>query len=205
MSDVDWDSLNTMRTGLRGDTLSVISMPSPGFIRDGNDVGLKRAHTIASYGDIDGLYAKVSRRQSERSEKPVFRDASSRAASTSGVNKVVLTEMERIMERNYLDDIGSQNMSAIHQASSPKFREYMTLTANMSFDESVALRDSHSRPEVALVTNDVDLNFTVNHAFTKNRHASDHSTLECTMEEIEMPRGTTLDIPTTPGDNYMLY
>ena len=62
------------------------------------------------------------------------------------------------------------------------------------------------KPEVALVTNDVDLNFTVNHAYprARSRGGSERSS-ERGLDEIDAPINNTLEIPTQAVTETMLH
>lgn len=79
--------------------------------------------------------------------------------------------------------------------------------------ELAALRASfRNRPEVALVTDNVDMNFTVNHAVSRNdSHAGSElsrSSLERTMEEINLPvseGGMGLNLPERVADEARIY
>lgn len=92
-------------------------------------------------------------------------------------------------------------MSASYASLSPRAREYMTLSAHMNIHEDFESPNHSTRrkPEVALVTSDVDLNFTVNHAYARSqqgsRHESERSS-ERGVDEIDLPIASTVQIPT---------
>ncbi|XP_046546581.1 uncharacterized protein LOC124256651 [Haliotis rubra] len=200
LSDGGWESISTHHTGVLSD-MSVVSAPSPGgYVREGyENRGLSRAYTLASPADLDALYANVNhkggiiRRSTTKGSSHNFTTVGhalgSGMAGTSGLG-------------GSGSNIGLQHdlnksLTSIHHTGLSASKEYMTLAAHMNILEDVGSTRSatRTRPEVALVTNDVDLNFTVNRAVTKNRTGSEHSS-ERTIEEIELPVGTTVEIPT---------
>ncbi|KAK6192220.1 hypothetical protein SNE40_003729 [Patella caerulea] len=172
-SDIDVDSLSTIHTGVFNDG-SVLSVPGYSYDDQGRQI-----YTLV--GDADYLYGKINRRtDSER----------------SNIVHVLSDPIAEEEETEETDVKMMSNMSAVHSTNSHNPKEYMTLAAMMNFgDENILGKSTlRNRPEVALVTSDVDLNFTVNHALPKKRTFSD--TTERTIEEIELPRGTTVELPT---------
>ncbi|XP_071093780.1 uncharacterized protein [Haliotis cracherodii] len=204
LSDGGWESVSTHHTGVLSD-MSVVSAPSPGgYVREGyENRGLTRAYTLASPADLDALYANINnkggiiRRSNTKASGHSFTTVGhalgSGIAATSGIGG----SGTDIRLQQDLD----KTLTSIHHTGSPTSKEYMTLAAHMNIFEDLGSTRSatRTRPEVALVTNDVDLNFTVNRAITKNRTGSEHSS-ERTIEEIELPVGTTVEIPTNSSD-----
>ncbi|CAG5121460.1 unnamed protein product [Candidula unifasciata] len=101
--------------------------------------------------------------------------------------------------QNYLasgnSSMDERGFSATYNTLPNRPRDLMTLQAHMDIKdeaELAALRASfRNRPEVALVTDNVDMNFTVNHAVSRTHSHADselsRSSLERTMEEINLP------------------
>ncbi|XP_070205606.1 uncharacterized protein [Littorina saxatilis] len=106
-------------------------------------------------------------------------------------------------------------MSASYASLSPRAREYMTLSAHMNIHDDEDQSQSKSlrgKPEVALVTNDVDMNFTVNHAYSRGRFGSEISRSRYGseissprgMDEIVLPMASTVEVPTRAVEESVL-
>ncbi|BFZ04497.1 hypothetical protein BsWGS_07536 [Bradybaena similaris] len=122
--------------------------------------------------------------------------------------------------QNYLTSgnmsMDERGFAATYSTLPNRPRDFMTLQAQMDIKdeaELAALRASfRNRPEVALVTDNVDMNFTVNHAVSRNdSHAGSElsrSSLERTMEEINLPvseGGMGLNLPERVADEARIY
>ncbi|ESO91685.1 hypothetical protein LOTGIDRAFT_163414 [Lottia gigantea] len=171
-SDIDVDSLSTIHTGVFNE--GSVSGYGYGYDEHGRPVYMMDG------GDY--IYGKINRTHSER----------------SNIQPHVLRDPIQEVDENEETEVKTNltNMSSMHSMTSLNPKEYMTLAAMMNFgDEQITGKSTlRNRPEVALVTSDVDLNFTVNHALPKKRTFSNAS--ERTLEEIELPRGTTVELPT---------
>nr|KAG5700376.1 hypothetical protein BaRGS_029628 [Batillaria attramentaria] len=103
-----------------------------------------------------------------------------------------------------------QLLTSTYSPLSPRSREYMTLSAYMNIqdvDPDSPRSSLRKKPEVALVTSDVDLNFTVNHAYTRSRQASEMSSERGLglAEEIDFPQASTVEIPTRTVEESIVY
>ncbi|GFR59288.1 hypothetical protein ElyMa_005382000 [Elysia marginata] len=96
------------------------------------------------------------------------------------------------------------NLDATYATVARNGTDYMTLQAQMEIKddaELASLRGSvRHKPEVALVTDNVDMNFTVNKAVNRSHsHAGSErsrSSLDRTMEEIHADRnGVSMSLP----------
>ncbi|KAK7487909.1 hypothetical protein BaRGS_00020810 [Batillaria attramentaria] len=103
-----------------------------------------------------------------------------------------------------------QLLTSTYSPLSPRSREYMTLSAYMNIqdvDPDSPRSSLRKKPEVALVTSDVDLNFTVNHAYTRSRQASEMSSERGLglAEEIDFPQASTVEIATRTVEESIVY
>jgi hypothetical protein len=106
------------------------------------------------------------------------------------------------------ENTGSDLMSA-YRPDGARNTEYMTLSAHMNIrDDCENVPPAERRkPEVALVTSDVDLNFTVNHAYPRGAAARRDSAVSADRgeDELDLPRDATLEIPTRSVEETMLH
>ncbi|KAK0060068.1 hypothetical protein Bpfe_010596, partial [Biomphalaria pfeifferi] len=138
--------------------------------------GLSAFATSTSYGEHNGVFSTQSL---------------DRAQKDSMARK--LAESQHYLAGNTSMD--ERGFASTYNTMPVKSRGYMTLQAQMDIKdeaELAALRGSlRGKPEVTLVTDNVDMNFTVNHAISRSHsHAGSdqsRSSLERTMEEITLP------------------
>ncbi|KAH9502463.1 hypothetical protein Btru_075717 [Bulinus truncatus] len=138
--------------------------------------GMSAFATSTSYGEHNGMFSTQSL---DRAQK----DSMARKLAES---------QHYLAANNSMDERG---FASTYNTMPAKSRGYMTLQAHMDIKdeaELAALRGSlRGKPEVTLVTDNVDMNFTVNHAVSRSHsHAGSdqsRSSLERTMEEITMP------------------
>ncbi|XP_059145594.1 uncharacterized protein LOC131932673 [Physella acuta] len=149
-----------------------------GLVKGGGyQSGMSAFAMSTSYGEQNGMFQTQSldRRQKD-----------------SMARKLTDSQNYLVNGNSSLDERG---FAATYSTLPLKTRDYMTLQAQMDIKdeaELAALRGSlRGKPEVTLVTDNVDMNFTVNHAISRSQsHAGSEpsrSSLERTMEEITLP------------------
>ena len=111
-------------------------------------------------------------------------------------HKGMNTEQGRVIMTSFEDgESGDFYLSGSNDAVQNTQRDYVTLQAKMDVKDDLELSSTMSgisgKPEVALVTDDIDMSFTVNHAVhhSVSRTGSERSrsSVERVMEEIEFP------------------
>lgn len=216
-SHASFDSLSTGHTGVHSDNGSVFHA--------GAFVFPDPTHPVGEGGGANRSHA-YSRVGSRSREEPILRDRLNGSASvTSGRSRLSPGGVgfeEGVTGGGGRERDGQGGASAAaspahsenltnqmdaYRPNSPRSKEYMTLSAHMNIQEDYDSLYSTVRrkPEVALVTNDVDLNFTVNHAYPRSRSppVSERS-IERGVDEIDMPVASHLQIPTRAMEESML-
>uniref|UniRef100_A0A0B7ALG2 C-type lectin domain-containing protein n=1 Tax=Arion vulgaris TaxID=1028688 RepID=A0A0B7ALG2_9EUPU len=173
----------------------------------GSQVGLVKGgyqHGTSGYG-MSTSYGEQSGAFSSKSLDRKHKDAMERKLAE---NHNYLTSGNTSMDE--------RGFSATYNTLPNRPRDFMTLQARMDIKdeaELAALRASfRNKPEVALVTDNVNMNFTVNHAVSRSHSQIDHelskSSLERTMEEINLPTsegGLGLNLPERVSEEARLY
>ena len=225
VSDPGFDSLSTGHTGMHSDSGSVFASGVFVFPDPAHSDGA--AHKAHAHGHRAG--SKDGSRLSESLDKSAKHRLHSRASlnggasSKNGVGRVGGASAEGGFGAGVLG--GAENggahpsggsitderlMSASYASLSPRSREYMTLSACMNIHDDFETPNHSTRrkPEVALVTSDVDLNFTVNHAYARSqqgsRHGSERSS-ERGLDEIDLPTASTVQIPTRTMEESVIH
>ncbi|XP_025089128.1 uncharacterized protein LOC112561108 [Pomacea canaliculata] len=232
-SDPGFDTLSTGHTAFHSDSGSVLlsgTLPHPSLLHE--SAAYKNAHAHRSTSDLKDAskrnesFEKVSRRanQSMTSSGGSAKTGGGLlrmggmggdgSATEGGYGGISLLSDGLTLSGGGGGGVGGGTgslleehlMSASYSSLSPRAREYMTLSAHMNIHEETdsPFLGKRKKPEVALVTNDVDLNFTVNHAYARSRQGSERSS-EKGLDEIDLNLGSTVEIPTRTVEESLMY